>query len=138
MARKIVIWPAPVLNMPTRPVTQFGPELHALDTVRVWLDSSNLMHALWGWLESMGAGNLKTVVAPLVGTFYRSPQPGAKAFVEEGDVVDKGATVCIVEAMKIMNQVSADQGGRVAEILAKDGDWVEYQQVLMYLEPIGG
>ena len=84
------------------------------------------------------ADNRIAVVAPLVGTFYRSPQPGAKAFVEEGDVVDKGATVCIVEAMKIMNQVSADQGGRVAEILAKDGDWVEYQQVLMYLEPIGG
>lgn len=84
------------------------------------------------------ADNRIAVVAPLVGTFYRSPQPGAKVFVEEGDVVDKGATVCIVEAMKIMNQVSADQGGRVAEILAKDGDWVEYQQVLMYLEPIGG
>lgn len=84
------------------------------------------------------ADNRIPVVAPLVGTFYRSPQPGARVFVEEGDVVDKGATVCIVEAMKIMNQVSADQGGRVVEILAQDGDWVEYQQVLMYLEPIGG
>ncbi|MGB2953927.1 MAG: acetyl-CoA carboxylase biotin carboxyl carrier protein [Gaiellaceae bacterium] len=77
------------------------------------------------------------IIAPLVGTFYRSPQPGAKPFVEEGDVVDEGQTVAIVEAMKLMNQVSADQGGRIAEVVAADGDWVEFEQVLMYLEPVG-
>jgi len=75
------------------------------------------------------------VVAPLVGTFYRSSQPGAKPFVEVGDVVDAGQTVAIVEAMKIMNQVSTDQAGRVVEIQVQDGEWVEFQQVLMYLEP---
>jgi acetyl-CoA carboxylase biotin carboxyl carrier protein len=75
------------------------------------------------------------VLAPLVGTFYRSPQPGAKPFVEPGDVVDAGQTVAIVEAMKIMNHVAADREGRVAEILAEDGAWVEFEQVLMYLEP---
>jgi acetyl-CoA carboxylase biotin carboxyl carrier protein len=73
--------------------------------------------------------------APLVGTFYRASEPGSKPFVEEGDVVDPGQTVAIVEAMKIMNQVTADQGGKVAQILATDGDWVEFEQVLMYLEP---
>jgi acetyl-CoA carboxylase biotin carboxyl carrier protein len=77
------------------------------------------------------------VVSPLVGTFYRSPQPGAKVFVEEGDMVDAGAVVGIVEAMKIMNQVKTERPGRVAEIVAKDGDWVEFQQVLMYIEPTG-
>jgi acetyl-CoA carboxylase biotin carboxyl carrier protein len=82
--------------------------------------------------------NRHPIVAPLVGTFYRASQPGAKPFVEEGDVVDQGQTLCIVEAMKIMNQVQADRGGRVAEITVQDGDWVEFQQVLMYLEPIGG
>ncbi|HEV7665613.1 MAG TPA: biotin/lipoyl-containing protein [Chloroflexota bacterium] len=76
------------------------------------------------------------VVAPLLGTFYRSPQPGAKPFVEEGDVVDQGQPIAIVEAMKIMNQVASEHSGRVAEILVKDGDWVEFQQVLMYLEPV--
>ena len=76
------------------------------------------------------------VIAPLVGTFYRSPGPGAKAFVEEGDTVDEGQTVAIVEAMKLMNQVKCEQGGTVAEIVAKDGDWVEFEQVLMYLEPV--
>jgi acetyl-CoA carboxylase biotin carboxyl carrier protein len=77
----------------------------------------------------------RPIVAPLVGTFYRAPQPGAKAFVEEGDIVEPGQTIGIVEAMKLMNQVTADEGGRVAEIVATDGDWVEFEQVLMYLEP---
>jgi acetyl-CoA carboxylase biotin carboxyl carrier protein len=77
------------------------------------------------------------IVSPLVGTFYRSSQPGAKPFVEEGDMVDAGAVVGIVEAMKIMNQIKAERPGRIAEIAAKDGDWVEFQQVLMYLEPTG-
>jgi acetyl-CoA carboxylase biotin carboxyl carrier protein len=76
------------------------------------------------------------IVAPLVGTFYRAPQPGAKPFVEEGDVVDEGQTVGIVEAMKLMNHVNADQGGKVAEIVAGDGEWVEFEQALMYLVPV--
>ena len=77
------------------------------------------------------------VMAPLVGTFYRAAQPGAKPFVEEGDVVEVGQTVCIVEAMKLMNEVAAGEGGRVAEILVENGEPVEFEQVLMYLEPVG-
>ena len=76
------------------------------------------------------------VVAPLVGTFYRASGPGAKPFVEEGDVVDAGQTVAIVEAMKLMNQVKADRAGKVAEILCSDGDWVEFEQPIMYLEEL--
>ena len=76
------------------------------------------------------------VLAPLVGTFYRAAQPGSKPFVAEGDVVDVGQTVCIVEAMKLMNEVGAGEGGRVAEILVEDGTPVEFEQVLMYLEPV--
>lgn len=76
------------------------------------------------------------IVAPLVGTFYRASQPGAKPFVEEGDVVDEGQPVAILEAMKLMNQVTADRSGRVVEIVATDGEWVEFEQVLMYLEPL--
>ena len=75
------------------------------------------------------------IKAPLVGTFYRAPQPGAPPFVNEGDTVDEGQVVAIVEAMKLMNQVQADKGGKVAEILAEDGAWVEFEQVLMYIEP---
>jgi acetyl-CoA carboxylase biotin carboxyl carrier protein len=76
------------------------------------------------------------IVAPLVGTFYRAPQPGAKPYVEVGDVIDEGQSVAILEAMKLMNQVTADRGGRIAEIVATDGEWVEFEQVLMYLEPL--
>jgi len=77
------------------------------------------------------------ILAPLVGTFYRAAQPGAKPFVEEGEVVDEGQTVGIVEAMKLMNEVKADRGGKVVEFAATDGDWVEFEQVLVYLEPAG-
>lgn len=75
------------------------------------------------------------IVAPLVGTFYRSSQPGATPFVQVGDTVDKDQTVAIVEAMKILNQVKADRAGRVSEVLVQDGEWVEFQQVLIYLDP---
>jgi acetyl-CoA carboxylase biotin carboxyl carrier protein len=77
------------------------------------------------------------VLAPLVGTFYEAAQPGAKPFAQVGDVVEPGQTVCIVEAMKLMNEVAAGEGGKVAEILCKNGDPVEFEQVLMYLEPAG-
>ncbi len=75
------------------------------------------------------------VLAPLVGTFYMAPKPGEKPFVEVGDSVDAGQTVCIVEAMKMMNEVVAAEAGKVAEIAAENGEWVEFEQVLMYLEP---
>jgi acetyl-CoA carboxylase biotin carboxyl carrier protein len=75
------------------------------------------------------------IKAPLVGTFYRAGQPGAPPFVEEGTIVDEGQTVGIVEAMKLMNQVQADTSGKVSQILVEDGQWVEFEQVLMYIEP---
>ena len=76
------------------------------------------------------------VLAPLVGTFYAAAQPGAKPFVQIGDAVDAGQAVCIVEAMKLMNEVASGEAGRVAEIVVENGEWVEFEQVLMYLEPL--
>jgi acetyl-CoA carboxylase biotin carboxyl carrier protein len=76
------------------------------------------------------------VRAPLVGTFYRAPQPGAPAFVTPGDAVEEGETLGIVEAMKLMNHVTADRAGRVVEILAGEGEPVEYDQPLMVLETL--
>jgi acetyl-CoA carboxylase biotin carboxyl carrier protein len=87
---------------------------------------------------SLDAADLRIpVLAPLVGSFYEAAQPGAKPFVQVGDVVEAGQTVCIVEAMKLMNEVAAGEGGKVAEIVVKNGDPVEFEQVLMYLEPVG-
>jgi acetyl-CoA carboxylase biotin carboxyl carrier protein len=90
-----------------------------------------------GTFAALGAeqDNRVAVLAPLVGTFYRSPGPGQKPFVEDGSTVSVGDTVCIVEAMKLMNEVAAGEGGRVAEIVVADGERVEFEQVLMYLEP---
>jgi oxaloacetate decarboxylase alpha subunit len=82
-----------------------------------------------------GPDNRIPILAPLVGTFYEAGQPGQPAFAQVGDVVETGQTVCIVEAMKLMNEVGAAEGGKVAEICVKNGDPVEFDQVLMYLEP---
>ena len=74
------------------------------------------------------------VKRPMVGTFYRSASPGAKAFVEIGDVVAQGDTLCIVEAMKLMNEIEADASGTIKSILAENGQAVEYGQPLFILE----
>jgi acetyl-CoA carboxylase biotin carboxyl carrier protein len=75
-----------------------------------------------------------TVIAPMVGTFYASPAPGAPAFAEVGSVVAVGDTLCIIEAMKMMNQIEADKAGRIAAVLAKNGDPVEYGQPLFIIQ----
>ncbi len=74
------------------------------------------------------------VRAPMVGTFYRSPSPGAKAFVEVGQTVKQGQTLCIIEAMKMLNQIEADRNGVVAEILVENGQPVEFDQPLFSID----
>jgi acetyl-CoA carboxylase biotin carboxyl carrier protein len=75
-----------------------------------------------------------TVTAPMVGTFYSAATPGAKAFVEIGSEVNVGDTLCIIEAMKMMNQIESDKSGRVTAILVKNGDPVEFGQPLFIIE----
>jgi acetyl-CoA carboxylase biotin carboxyl carrier protein len=75
-----------------------------------------------------------TVKSPMVGTFYRSSSPGSKAFVEIGSTVKVGETVCIIEAMKILNEIEADQSGTVTQILCQNGQAVEYGQPLFVIE----
>ncbi len=74
------------------------------------------------------------VRSPMVGTFYRSASPGAKAFVEVGDMVKEGDTICIIEAMKILNEIEADKSGKVVQILCENGQAVEYGQALLTIE----
>ncbi|MDE2450892.1 MAG: acetyl-CoA carboxylase biotin carboxyl carrier protein [Gammaproteobacteria bacterium] len=78
--------------------------------------------------------NEHVITAPMVGTFYASPSPGAKAFVEIGDEVKVGQVLCIIEAMKMMNQIEADRGGRITSIMARNGDPVEFGQPLFVVE----
>ena len=74
------------------------------------------------------------VRSPMVGTFYRSPSPGAKSFVEEGQSVKAGDTLCIIEAMKLLNQIEADKSGIVKSVLVENGQPVEYNQPLFVIE----
>lgn len=77
-----------------------------------------------------------TISSPMVGTFYRAPSPDAKPYVEIGIVVEKGDVVCIIEAMKMMNEIQAETRGRVSKILIENGQPVEYEQPLFLLEPL--
>lgn len=75
-----------------------------------------------------------TVKSPMVGTFYRAASPGSKAFVEIGDAVKVGDTLCIIEAMKILNEIESDKAGTVKQVLADSGQAVEYGQPLFIIE----
>ncbi len=77
---------------------------------------------------------LHTVKSPMVGTFYRSSSPGAKSFVEVGDMVKEGDTICIIEAMKILNEIEADKSGKVVQVFCENGQAVEYGQTLLTIE----
>ena len=76
-----------------------------------------------------------TITSPIVGTFYRSPSPDADPYVEEGDYVKKGQVLCIVEAMKLMNEIESEVDGRVTKILAESTKPVEYGQALFLVDP---
>ncbi|MDH4101063.1 MAG: acetyl-CoA carboxylase biotin carboxyl carrier protein [Nitrospirota bacterium] len=80
--------------------------------------------------------NLVTVNSMIVGTFYRSPSPDAKPYVELNDVVKKGQVLCLVEAMKLMNEIESDIDGKIVEILVRDAQPVQYGQPLFRIEPM--
>lgn len=77
---------------------------------------------------------IHAVKSPMVGTFYRSASPGAKPFVEVGDIVKEGETICIIEAMKILNEIECDKSGTVSKILCENGQAVEYGQPLFLID----
>jgi acetyl-CoA carboxylase biotin carboxyl carrier protein len=76
------------------------------------------------------------ITSPFVGTFYEAPSPDMEAFIQVGQTVKKGQVVCIVEAMKLMNEIEAEAAGKVTEILVKNGEHVEYGQALVRLAPL--
>lgn len=79
--------------------------------------------------------NARTVLSPMVGTFYRSPSPESPMFVKEGDVVNEETVLCIIEAMKLMNEIKAEARGKIIQILVENGNPVEFNQPLFVLEP---
>lgn len=83
------------------------------------------------------AANLKEIKSPMVGTFYKAPEPGAEAYAKVGTRVSPGQTVCIIEAMKIMNEIEAEVGGVIKEVCVEDAQPVEFGQVLYRVDPNG-
>lgn len=79
--------------------------------------------------------NTLEIKSPMVGTFYAAPSPGAKPYAEIGTLVKPGDTVCIVEAMKLMNEIKAEVSGKVVQILVENGDAIEFGQTLFAIEP---
>ncbi|MBI3592534.1 MAG: acetyl-CoA carboxylase biotin carboxyl carrier protein [Nitrospirae bacterium] len=88
-------------------------------------------------LESETEGRLLTVTSPIVGTFYRSPSPEAEPFVEVGTKVKKGQVICIIEAMKLMNEIETEVDGVIVRMLVENGHPVEYGEPLFLVDPIG-
>ncbi|RMH02664.1 MAG: acetyl-CoA carboxylase biotin carboxyl carrier protein [Aquificota bacterium] len=84
--------------------------------------------------EEVSGENLHVIKSPLVGTFYRSPSPGAPPFVEVGDIVSPGQVLCIIEALKVMNEIESDVRGRVVKVLVENGETVEYGQPLFIID----
>ncbi len=101
---------APVASAPAAPATQEAPK------------------------ASEPAHKGKAITSPMVGTFYAAPSPDASPFVEVGKTISQGDVVCIVEAMKLMNEIESEFSGTITEICVKDGQPVEYGQPLMYVE----
>jgi acetyl-CoA carboxylase biotin carboxyl carrier protein len=88
-------------------------------------------------VDSTAAAKLITIEAPMVGTFYRASSPTAEPYVREGDVVKEGQILCIIEAMKLMNEIESKASGRIVKILVENGQPVEYGQPLALIDPAG-
>ena len=85
--------------------------------------------------QSSDAGNLITIKSPMIGTFYRKSSPDKPSFVEVGDEISVGKVVCIIEAMKLFNEIESEVSGKVVKILVEDSSPVEYDQPLFLVEP---
>jgi len=112
-------------------VGQPGQYMHAPQPAMVQIPSAAPAPVAVAAVEEKVEGHV--VKSPMVGTFYRAPSPGAKVFVEVGDKVSPGDTLCIIEAMKLLNEIEADHGGMIKEVYAENGQPVEYGEPLFLI-----
>lgn len=98
------------------------------------IPQNNSNQAIVTEVVNSAPSNAKTIKSPMVGTFYAAPSPTSSKFVSVGQNVKKGQVLCIIEAMKLMNQIEAEQDGTIKEVLLKDGDPVEYGQPLFIID----
>ncbi len=128
MLRKASALPAPAPQVFTTPAPQPAPQ-------PVAAESAEGAPAAPGKKAIPADDTLVAVESPMVGTFYRAPAPGAQPYVAEGDVVKKGQVLCIVEAMKLMNEIEAEFEGRIVSIMVENAQPVEYGEPLFLIEP---
>ena len=83
-----------------------------------------------------GSDNLITIKSPMIGTFYRKPSPDKKVFIEVGDIINEGDVLCVVEAMKLFNEIESEVSGKIVKILVDDSSPVEFDQPLFLVEPV--
>ena len=86
-------------------------------------------------VDNKSVSNGEKILSPMPGTFYSASSPEAEAFVKPGDIISKGDTLCIIEAMKIMNEIEAEKSGKITEVVAKNGEPVEFNQILFLIDP---
>ena len=86
-------------------------------------------------VDTKSVSNGEKILSPMPGTFYSASSPEAEAFVKPGDIISKGDTLCIIEAMKIMNEIEAEKSGKITEVVAKNGEPVEFNQTLFLIDP---
>lgn len=106
------------------------------ESVSVTMPSGTSNHGSLGHNIDLSEDKYHAVTSPIVGTFYRSSSPGSESYVNVGDTVKKGQILCIVEAMKLMNEIESEVDGKIVEILAEDSQPVEYGEVLFKVEPL--
>ena len=126
----------PVLKVRVRRVTAgAGPQTpEEVTRIVPWSASDTVPAASAPAPPQASDDHLVPIVAPMVGTFYRAPSPDAQPFIKEGDQVDEGQVVCIIEAMKLFNEIQAEARGRVARVLVENATPVEYGQPLFLLD----
>jgi acetyl-CoA carboxylase biotin carboxyl carrier protein len=116
-----------------RAAAPVAPVVHAVPTSVAGVPPTTVEPAV---VADVAAPAGVTVEAPMVGTFYRASSPTADPFVREGDVVKQGQILCIIEAMKLMNEIESKAAGRILKVLVENGQPVEYGQPLFLLEPV--
>jgi len=123
----------PVVQAPVAPVAQAAAPVAAAPAVAE--APAAPVEAPKPAAAAVDESNLHKIVSPMVGTFYRSPEPGKPAYVQAGDKVTPNKVVCIVEAMKLFNEIEAEVSGEIVKVLVEDGQLVEYGQPLFLVKP---
>ena len=127
MQQAVMAAPQPMVSMQTTPAPVAAPVVAKPSAAAAETTPSG----------ELSTENLLEVKSPIVGTFYRSAGPDKPAFVKVGDTISEGSVVCIVEAMKLFNEIESEVGGKVVQVMVEDASPVEYDQVLFLVDPNG-